>query len=85
MHPAIVLSGSLALVYRAWSHKSLTSVGILTAFTTAIVHGLHPSPLPFSLLILFYLLGTRATKVCRVFSSLAQSDMTHVKRNSSVH
>ncbi|KAK5947581.1 hypothetical protein PMZ80_001734 [Knufia obscura] len=51
------------LIYRSHTHASLTPPGILTAATTATVHALHPSPLPFTLLVLFFLLGTSATKV----------------------
>lgn len=56
---------TLYLVYRSYSHASLTSFGILTAAVTATIHALHPSPLPFTLLVLFFLLGTAATKVKR--------------------
>lgn len=45
---------------------------------TAIVHGLHPSPVPFVLLILFFLLGTTATKVKQdVKSTLTLSSTGH--------
>jgi uncharacterized membrane protein len=52
-----------ALVYRAWSHKSLTPVGIATAFVTAVVHALHPWGAFFMLLATFFLAGTAVTKV----------------------
>ena len=52
-----------ALVIRAYTRSSLTFPGILAAITTAIIHGLAPSSLPFILLITFYTLGTVATKV----------------------
>ena len=55
---------TLALVYRAWSHKTLTPAGIVTAALTAAVHALHPWSLPFILLVVFFLAGTRVTKVC---------------------
>jgi uncharacterized protein (TIGR00297 family) len=38
-------------------------VGILAAAATATIHALHPSPIPFTLLCVFFLLGTSATKV----------------------
>ncbi|OBT69306.1 hypothetical protein VE03_01836 [Pseudogymnoascus sp. 23342-1-I1] len=51
------------LVYRAHSHKSLTLGGIVAAVLTAIAHAVHPWNLPFVLLIVFFLAGTRVTKV----------------------
>ena len=51
------------LVYRAWSHKSLTPVGIATAFATAVVHAIHPWGVFFLLLAAFFLAGTTVTKV----------------------
>ncbi|KAI3542969.1 integral membrane protein DUF92 [Colletotrichum filicis] len=54
---------TLALVYRAWSHQSLTPAGIVAAVVTAIAHAYHPWNLPFALLCTFFLAGTRATKV----------------------
>ncbi|KAK0373388.1 integral membrane protein DUF92 [Colletotrichum paranaense] len=54
---------TLALVYRAWSHQSLTPAGIVAAVITAIAHAYHPWNLPFALLCTFFLAGTRATKV----------------------
>ncbi|KAF2966960.1 hypothetical protein GQX73_g6615 [Xylaria multiplex] len=53
----------LGLVYRAYSHKSLTPFGIFIAALTAIIHAIHPWNLPFVLLIVFFLAGTRATAV----------------------
>jgi uncharacterized membrane protein len=54
---------TLAIIYRAWSHKSLTPAGIIAATLTAIAHASHPWNLPFALLIIFFLAGTRVTKV----------------------
>ncbi|RDW92228.1 putative transmembrane protein 19 [Coleophoma crateriformis] len=54
---------TLLMVYRAWSHKSLTPAGIFAATLTAIAHAVHPWNLPFALLIIFFLAGTRVTKV----------------------
>jgi uncharacterized membrane protein len=53
-----------ALVYRAWSKKSLTPAGISAAFLTAVVHSVHPWITPFALLTVFFLTGTAVTKVC---------------------
>lgn len=63
MHPAVASAAITALVYRAWSKKSLTPVGILTAFVTAIAHAVHPWSVFFVLLAAFFLLGTAVTKV----------------------
>lgn len=64
MKPYIAVPATAALVYRAWSRKSLTTVGILTAFATAIVHAIHPWSVFFALLAVFFLAGNAATKVC---------------------
>lgn len=53
----------LAMIYRAWSHKSLTPAGMVAATLTAVAHAVHPWNLPFALLIVFFLAGTRVTKV----------------------
>ncbi|KAF1915118.1 integral membrane protein DUF92-domain-containing protein [Ampelomyces quisqualis] len=63
MKPFIAVPAITALVYRAWSHKSLTPVGILTAFVTAIVHAIHPWSVFFALLAVFFLAGSTVTKV----------------------
>ncbi|CAD6444491.1 08e3808e-e3bd-4ddd-890e-e19dbe4581a8 [Sclerotinia trifoliorum] len=63
MKAAIAIPVTLAMVYRAGSHKSLTPGGIVAAVITAAAHALHPWNLPFALLIIFYLIGTRVTKV----------------------
>lgn len=63
MKPYIAAPAILALIYRAWSHKSLTLGGIITAAVTAVAHASHPWSLPFALLAIFFLVGTRATKV----------------------
>lgn len=70
MKPYIAVPAIAALVYRAWSRKSLTTVGILTAFATAIVHAIHPWSVFFALLAVFFLAGSAATKVrfaCDIF------------------
>lgn len=63
MKPIIAVPAIAALVFRAWSRKSLTPVGILTAFITAVVHAIHPWSVCFALLAIFFLAGTSATKV----------------------
>ncbi|CZR60640.1 probable transmembrane protein 19 [Phialocephala subalpina] len=63
MKAYIAVPVTLAMVYRAWSHKSLTPAGIVAAVLTATAHAVHPWSLPFALLIVFFLAGTRVTKV----------------------
>ena len=63
MRHEVAVLATLALVYRAYSHKSLTPVGILAAIATAVVHAIHPWSAPFALLCIFFLLGSQATKV----------------------
>ncbi|KAK4104196.1 hypothetical protein N658DRAFT_466209 [Parathielavia hyrcaniae] len=63
MKPIIAVPATLLLVYRAYSKKSLTPGGILAATLTAIAHAVHPWNLPFALLVIFFLTGTRATHV----------------------
>jgi uncharacterized membrane protein len=65
MRAIIAAPVTLAMIYRAWSHNSLTPAGIIAATFTAIAHAYHPWNLPFALLIVFFLAGTRVTKVCR--------------------
>jgi uncharacterized membrane protein len=63
MKPVIAVPAIAALVFRAWSRKSLTPVGIFTALITAVVHAIHPWSVCFTLLAVFFLAGTFATKV----------------------
>ncbi|EAW14422.1 DUF92 domain-containing protein [Aspergillus clavatus NRRL 1] len=63
MKPIIAVPAILALVHRAWSRKSLTPLGIIVAALTAIAHAVHPWSAPFLLLVVFYLGGTKVTKV----------------------
>ncbi|TVY38743.1 Transmembrane protein [Lachnellula occidentalis] len=63
MKAIIAVPVIVAMVYRAWSHKSLTPAGIVAALLTAIAHAVHPWSLPFALLIVFFLAGTRVTKI----------------------
>jgi uncharacterized membrane protein len=72
MKPIIAIPATLALVYRAYSRKSLTPLGIGVAALTAVVHALHPWNAPFACLVVFFLGGTAVTKVLpsHVLSSL---------------
>ena len=63
MKPIIAVPATCALVYRAWSRNSLTPAGIAVAALTAIAHAYHPWNLPFVLLCVFFLAGTRVTHV----------------------
>ncbi|KAK8049350.1 integral membrane protein DUF92-domain-containing protein [Apiospora phragmitis] len=63
MKAIIAAPATLALVYRAYSHNSLTPLGIVAAALTATAHAVHPWNLPFMLLCVFFLAGTRVTKV----------------------
>ena len=63
MYSYIAVPAVGALVYRAWSSKSLTPAGIVAATITAIIHVIHPWSVFFALLVVFYLGGTRVTKV----------------------
>ncbi|KAF2704484.1 UMP1-domain-containing protein [Pleomassaria siparia CBS 279.74] len=58
MKPQIAVPAIAALIYRAWSRKSLTPVGIAVAFLTAIAHAVHPWSVFFALLGVFFLAGT---------------------------
>jgi uncharacterized membrane protein len=70
MKAFIAVPVTLAMVYRAWSHQSLTPAGIVAATLTAIAHAVHPWSLPFALLIVFFLAGTRVTKVATASASV---------------
>ena len=63
MQPTVAVPAVAALVYRAYSRKSLTPVGIAVAFATAVVHVLHPWSVFFVLLAVFFLAGSTVTKV----------------------
>ncbi|KAL9005156.1 MAG: hypothetical protein Q9188_002070 [Gyalolechia gomerana] len=63
MHPYVAVPATAALVWRAYSRKSLTPAGIVVAALTAIVHALHPWSVFFALLVVFFLAGTSVTKV----------------------
>jgi uncharacterized membrane protein len=68
MKAIIAVPVTLLMIYRAWSHKSLTPLGIVAATLTAAAHAVHPWSLPFALLIVFFLAGTRVTKVCKTMA-----------------
>ncbi|KAL6243976.1 hypothetical protein RBB50_008845 [Rhinocladiella similis] len=63
MRAVIAIPCIIALLLRAYTRRSLTPVGLLSAGLSASIHALHPSALPFTLLGTFFLLGTQATKV----------------------
>ncbi|KAL4800300.1 integral membrane protein DUF92-domain-containing protein [Aspergillus venezuelensis] len=63
MHPFLAVPIIAALLHRAWSRKSLTPVGLVAAAATAVAHALNPWSLPLFLLLVFYVGGTKATKV----------------------
>ncbi|KAK4452390.1 integral membrane protein DUF92-domain-containing protein [Podospora aff. communis PSN243] len=63
MRAVIAVPAIGLLVYRAYSKNSLTPGGIFAAFLTAVAHAVHPWNLPFVLLVVFFLAGTRATHV----------------------
>jgi len=71
MKPIIAVPATAALVYRAYSRKSLTPVGLLTALATAVVHAVHPWSVFFALLGVFFLAGSSVTKVHWVHISLS--------------
>lgn len=82
MRPEIAVPLIAALVYRAWSHKSLTPVGIATAFVTAVVHAIHPWGAFFILLAAFFLAGTTVTKVRR--TQLSHESSPDSRRSSTM-
>ncbi|KAJ5893707.1 hypothetical protein N7495_005398 [Penicillium taxi] len=63
MRSVIGIPAVLALVYRAWSRKSLTPLGLVVAGASGAAHVLHPWSTPFALLAIFYFGGTKVTKV----------------------
>jgi len=73
MKPYIAVPAIAALVYRAWSRKSLTPVGTATALVVAVIHAIHPWSVFFALLAVFFLAGTTVTKVC----TLSRFDDSH--------
>ena len=82
MKAMFAVPATLALVYRAWSHKSLTPAGIVAAALTAVAHAIHPWSLPFVLLIVFFLAGTRATKVWKLVGERPRQQLTSYRSNT---
>ncbi|KAK3941235.1 transmembrane protein 19 [Diplogelasinospora grovesii] len=63
MKAIYAVPATLLLIYRAHSRNSLTPAGIFAAALTAVAHAIHPWNLPFVLLVVFFLAGTRVTHV----------------------
>ncbi|KAJ5295483.1 hypothetical protein N7508_010304 [Penicillium antarcticum] len=63
MKPYIGIPLVFGLVYRAWSRKSLTPLGLVVAGCSASAHALHPWSAPVALLAVFYFGGTKVTNV----------------------
>ncbi|KEF53007.1 uncharacterized protein A1O9_10915 [Exophiala aquamarina CBS 119918] len=63
MKAVVAVPTAAFIIIRAHRRKSLTPLGLVSAGATATIHALHPSPIPFLLLLTFFLLGTSATKV----------------------
>lgn len=82
MKAIIAVPATLLLCYRAYSKKSLTPAGIFAAFLTAVAHAVHPWNLPFVLLVVFFLAGTRVTHVCRL-NQLSLSPPNSVTNSAS--
>ena len=90
MKAIIAVPTTLALVYRAWSHKSLTPAGIAAMVLTAAAHSIHPWSIIFALPIVFFIAGTGVTKVCRAISrlglELTKSQVKHdIKATLTLH
>lgn len=75
----IAVPATVALVFRAYSKKSLTTTGIIAAALTAAVHALHPWSVFFSLLGVFFLAGTAVTKVPLLSRSILPHILTLVQ------
>ena len=73
MKPYIGIPLVAGLVYRAWSRKSLTPLGIIVAGFSASAHALHPWSAPVALLAVFYFGGTKVTKVCYLVQTVLLS------------
>ena len=63
MHPLVAVPAIVAVVYRAYSHRSLTAVGCAVAAVTAGVHALSSWSVFFALLLVFFVAGMSVTKV----------------------
>lgn len=61
---AVIAVPALGLmIFRAYSKNSLTTGGLIAATITGIAHAVHPWNLPFVLLCVFFLAGTRVTHI----------------------
>lgn len=74
MQLLVAVPVTLALVYRAWSRKSLTPLGIVVAALTATAHAIHPWSIFFALLVVFFLGGTAVTKAGSLMKDYTWSD-----------
>lgn len=63
MKPYVAIPCIIAIVYRAYSHNSLTPFGLFAAVLTAIAHAIHPWSVFFAFLAVFFLAGSRVTKI----------------------
>lgn len=63
MHPLLSIPVTLAILYRAYSRRSLTPLGLLAAGLTAVAHAYHPWSVFYALLAVFFFSGTAVTKV----------------------
>ncbi len=63
MQPLVATAVTAVILARALLHGSLTPLGIVAALITAVAHALHPWPVFYALLIVFFLGGTTVTKV----------------------
>ncbi|RMD44927.1 hypothetical protein DV735_g83, partial [Chaetothyriales sp. CBS 134920] len=63
MKPIVAVPALGLLLVRAYGRRSLTTGGLVAAALTGIIHALYPSGLAFTLLGVFFLLGTQATRV----------------------
>lgn len=63
MKPIIAAPALGLMIHRAYSKKSLTTGGLIAATLTGIAHAVHPWNLPFVLLCVFFLAGTRVTHI----------------------
>lgn len=82
MRLVIAAPAICGLVYRAWSKNSLTPAGIAAATLTAIAHAYHPWNLPFVLLCVFFLAGTRVTHVRTTEALVFSATRTNVSYRS---
>ena len=63
MHPLLAFACISALLLRASTSSSLTGAGLVAGGISAVIHTVHPWPVFFALLAVFYLTGNAVTKV----------------------